>query len=691
MKLKLKKFQLEDLARAAMHDGAILAWEPGLGKSLAAFAWPLAKRASRVLLVAPGGLHRQLAETGLEMFGIPVTSLRHSDHARGFRLDRPPLQGAKPRFFVTTYQDLGFNGGDEWLDGETVEGIREPTEQRFRRRCADLRDLVIAAQWAAKLTGTDFDMKAQAAPFFAGIGETRHGISCIWRPTLARTLAEFTRTGGGFDCVVVDEGTKLQNTESHMSQGVRTLAPRYRLVLTGTPIKNRLESIFWLAWWACGGSARPTARWPYAGTSEAKEAFANQHLQHDRFVDREKEAERKAALRGERKKSRIQRRSARICNIHRLWKLLSPVVIRRRKEECGEDIPGKVVHPISIAPGSAQLAVYRYHLENPPASNKDGKKLKDARAVKGMQINLLRQAALCPDAESLAASTSTVMGPKRSWTPWTPKLAAILSLVADCLDEGEPVIIGSPFRAFSHTLADRLREAGVTAVLLDGETPANQRGDLAARFKAHEFSVMVAGIAAMAEGHSFEHCGRLILPSLSWAFDENEQFTHRVWRINSPKEVKIYPITMAGSVDMRLAELFMEKGDSAALALDGRLFTDKQEEVNLDALLADAVRAFKKDAATIDEQSIEAKWEKSLKPRLRGSEERFREWHPPIVAATDGTVTSPSEMQSAVDAIENIPSPTQLAVEIHRARARRKAAPAMDLDAAKRLARRWHK
>ena len=33
---------------------------------------------------------------------------------------------------------------------------------------------------------------------------------------------------------------------------------------------------------------------------------------------------------------RFEKRSAEICNIHRLWKLLGPVVIRRRKDyaEC---------------------------------------------------------------------------------------------------------------------------------------------------------------------------------------------------------------------------------------------------------------------------------------------------------------------------------------------------------------------
>ena len=66
---RFKRFQIEDLARAALHDGCIISWEPGLGKTLAALAYAIIKEAKRVLLVVPGGLHRQFRETALAMFG----------------------------------------------------------------------------------------------------------------------------------------------------------------------------------------------------------------------------------------------------------------------------------------------------------------------------------------------------------------------------------------------------------------------------------------------------------------------------------------------------------------------------------------------------------------------------------------------------------------------------------------------
>ena len=41
--MKLKVFQKQDLARAALKDGLILSWDTGLGKTWALYLWPLLK------------------------------------------------------------------------------------------------------------------------------------------------------------------------------------------------------------------------------------------------------------------------------------------------------------------------------------------------------------------------------------------------------------------------------------------------------------------------------------------------------------------------------------------------------------------------------------------------------------------------------------------------------------------------
>jgi superfamily II DNA or RNA helicase len=628
--MPLKPFQIEDLARAALQDGAIIAWEPGMGKSLAAIAWPLVKKARRTLVVAPGSLHYQMMASAAKFFKISLRQVKDKEDFFRLKLDSPPPANGPPRFYLTSYQALGLNEADEWSETFGHKGQPRPNKLLVKRRKA----------WC-KLHRVRYDANAGDS-----IGSTHNGITCVWEPTMAR----IAQTHGSFDCVVVDEGTRLQATESRIGASVRTLEPRYRLVLTGTPIKNRLESIFWLCAWAAGH----TGRWPYESTDAAKERFADTFLQKERFLTKEEEAAKKSASRS------ITKRSARICSIHRLWKTLAPVIIRRRKADCGEEIAQKTVTPILVKPGTAQLAVYQYHLQNAPlAGKKPGAKIAHRRTQVGMQITNLRLAALCPNAENLSLAKTGVKGAKRSWTEWTPKLFTTLQIIRECLASGKQVIVGSPFRDFSQTLQAKLIESEVASVLLDGDTSPEQRGLLADEFKQGKQAVLIAGLKAMGEGHSFENCAHLILPGLSYAYDENEQFIHRIWRLTSPGPVNIYPIVMEGSIDQNLHEIFTEKGDASNLAIDGRLFTEPTADIDMEWLIKEAMRIFKADVKTEDEEILMAQWEVTLARQLRHAYLQYLEH-----TAVDDPPT-PEDVEQALSAL-SIPSPTQLTIDICR-------------------------
>lgn len=634
--LKLKQCQRDSLARAALLDGGILGWEQGIGKSIAAFAWPFLKGAKRVLIVSPSDLHDQFREGAAELFGKPLPVLKNTDDLRKWRIDQPlgALRKAPlPQFFLAGNEAMTRNGADEWApardsDGKIVLGHRE--KQRLIEYSAKVRELSLG-----RILGKEPDL----LQFMEGVGETHEGITCIWKPSLARQIAELTRRGAGFDCVIIDEATSLQG-DSLMSCGLRLLDPPFRLLLTGTPIKNHLDSIFYLGWWACGGSPKPTPRFPYGESS--KNRFARHHQEHDRFTTREAEWAKKNP---ELPRKQIERKTPRVCNVHRLWKFLTPFMIRLRKESCGEEIQPCTIRPIKVPFGTAQAAVYENHLKNKPLHPAGRPNVTlPPFAGTGIQLNILRQVALCPDAPKLDEVLSNA-NPSclKSYTPWTPKLAAILGLVCDLLDQGEQVAIGSPFQHFSSTLYQHLLEAKVDSLLLDARVPPAKRGVWMRSFKNKSVPVLIAGQESMGRGHSLENCSHLIMPSLSWAFDTNDQFKHRVWRMNSPKPVHIYVMHIEGSVEDRLAELYTDKGDSAQLTLDGRLFPDEVEEIDTELLLSNAVDRFDHLGKTVDEHVIEDGWPK-LRKRLSYSMQRYREHHPPVV----GPHTTAAEMAAAV-------------------------------------------
>ena len=141
----LKPFQIEDLARAALQDGAIIAWEPGMGKSLASIAWPLVKKAKRTLIVAPGSLHYQMMVSAAKFFKISLRQIKNKEDFFNFNLDSPPPSNAPPLFYIVSYQTLGLNEADEWHDAFGRERMPKPNKlngllHRRWRRLADWRE-----------------------------------------------------------------------------------------------------------------------------------------------------------------------------------------------------------------------------------------------------------------------------------------------------------------------------------------------------------------------------------------------------------------------------------------------------------------------------------------------------------------------------------------------------------------------
>ncbi|MDE2106545.1 MAG: DEAD/DEAH box helicase, partial [Patescibacteria group bacterium] len=491
-------------------------------------------------------------------------------------------------------------------------------------------------------------------------------IKCVYSPSLSDL------SYNAYDCVVIDEGVKMKGEDTLVGLGVRQLAPKYRLVLTATPVKNRLPDIFRLAWWAAGGEADAHARFPYRDDSSERQKFAATFMFSERNLTKEEKAKAEQSTQLKRGNgnvrsvarkvapARFTKLTAEVCNVHRLWKLLAPLVLRRRKQDCGEDIVPRVRRVIRCEMGTQQQQVYRYHLD---AAYLD---VNGQKAV-GAQLQALRAAAADPSSVHLiekpgqpmrpcecattkgngsfeislktlksaarcqrCGGTGTLPLPHRSGHAYIPKMASTLTLVQEILARGEQVLIGSAFNDPLDVLSDYLTEAGVRHVTLDGRVSQKKRGQLAANFKqgrtvqtsaeinaggAATVPVMLAGVECMAEGHSFHRANNVILIAYSWAYDKFKQFLDRVHRMNSERPVNVYVIVCAGTIDHRLESLVQDKGDAAELVLDGRLIGERTEEVNLAELLRVAHREFDAKEKTIDEALLYQQWP-ALRDRL---------------------------------------------------------------------------
>ena len=611
-KKRIKRFQKEDLARAALHDGLILAWDTGLGKTWAMFLWPLLKCGydrfggmnplKPVLLVIPEQLHSQVIEEAWKQFGIKIHRLDSQETYLRWTAGRTAL--LKPGWYITSYTQLCSNKVRVMPEiGDTETGpVLQLLMNLYNVTKKEVEDSPLKTQDGKP---APFDKKARHllrrryAEYVEGIGLEKRGFTCTYSPSLAELCRD------EFECVVIDEGTRIKGDTTKIGTGVRLMNPKYRLVLTATPIKNRLPDLFWLAWWAAGGKEEAHARWPYSGIATEKEKFGEEFLVGERNLTHEKANNNgkplPSKMRGN--KWRKGKVTAEVCNIHRLWKLIGPVVLRRRKRDIGEDIVAKVRKPVYVPMGKAQARVYEYHLEAEYLDKNDDPAL-------GAKLQALRSCAAAPHSPMLHYVEGSERKRFRSPTDYIPKVAAALEIIEKIIRSGEQVTVFSALHEPLDTLGRKLDEAGIPHDLLDGRTDCSLRGALSLAFqrgRPHAKAVMLAGANSMAEGNNWFRCSHAILIAYDWAYNIFEQAINRIHRLNSPKDVTVWPIICKGTIDRRLESLIDEKGDAAELVLDGALLEEASEEVSLRDLLQCAYKEFLK-AETVDEAELEKEW-----------------------------------------------------------------------------------
>ena len=643
---KLKGFQVADYASAAMTDGLILAHSTGLGKGLACVLWPLLKcsvdwartkssgyltPAGTVLIVAPENLHGQMQDDWADKLRVRATKLNSIAAYEQLR----PLS---PGFYIASFTQVASNGVAKMPDphGFIFNGSKECYAELAAMMTAfgvtfEAAEAAENAKFSDELDGTKQYQpvdkvirlcKERFEEYGEGVGKEVGGIRCVYSPSLADVVRK------AFDCVVFDEGTKLKGEDTLVGSGCRLLAPKYRMVLTATPIKNRLPDIFWLAQWAAGGHREATPRWPYTMDTGEQDRFAAEFLVTERNLTKErhdaiakgKPAPTMKELRRKKKRGAV---TADVCNIHRLWKLLAPIILRRAKGDIGEYLVPKVKKTIRVPMGEKQALTYKYHLS---ATYLD----RNGNPVILPQLQALRSCAAAPNSGLLHTVLGTRMEDDdknqiadpdqyhRSASDYTPKMAAALNVIAECMERGEQVVLFSALHEPLDTLSGRLAQAGIPHDVLDGRSSPKTRGALSALFKKglpHAKPVLLCGINAMAEGNSWHHCNNAVLLAFDWAYNLYEQAINRVHRLNSYRPVNIYPVIADGTIDRRLESLTEEKGDAAELVLDGQLLGEQIEEVNLAELLKFALAEFA-NVKTVPEHRLEGEWE-ALRERLQ--------------------------------------------------------------------------
>jgi len=628
-----RKFQIEDMARMLVKGAGLLAWEQGLGKTLGGITYAECciklGAQNAALFIVPKDLIPQWQREAERFLGLELELIK--THGEAHAIAKKLKMGGSGRF-ITYYEALSIVGTSK---SEMLPEVVVEQKTDFKKIAGTGRYVHVVDESQAKALGIEEDQ------IEAYVGHTRYVPEQWQEVTKDITSKELCpecksdrrsgwngkfcraeKTSGGqcgyshykhrvkpmgsklstafkHGVAIVDEATMIQGDYSTRSEVIRGINARFKLSMTGTPIKNYVPQAFWPLWWCLGNNSR-LFPYGYNDKSQFEDDFAVIEWKHDG--------------RGRKQNRKVL---PEVTNLSRLWRMLSSSTIRRRKEETGEKIVPRTFHPITVPLGIQQQRISQKWLQSFHLFFED--KYPDSKVVKagmheimapmlGMQQKL-DYAATIPEAD-----------PDHEWTGisvsnWTPANLKVLELCMALAKQGRKVLVGSNLVATSRFLADQLCERDVKALhVLDGNNQTqnpDKRAKTVYAFQTNEVQVLCTGVQAIRLGHNLDAGSAVVLHGLPWDFESLDQFIARVHRLTSEKDVDVYIVIPKGTLTAKKYENLSLKGQAAELALDGRLIEKKEESVDEAAIIKELIdKGIPITGEEVDETDVEESWKR---------------------------------------------------------------------------------
>jgi len=323
-----------------------------------------------------------------------------------------------------------------------------------------------------------------------------------------------------WDTAVLDESQAIKNPDSQVARAAHRLRASFRVVLTGTPIENRLDDL-----WSQLHFTNPGL---LGGRSDFVAKFAKPIAAGD--------ATRVAALR----------------------ERTRPFVLRRLKRDVAKELPPRTDLVLHCELRDDERAVYdavRAATREEVAQRLGGGG--DALAVLEALLRL-RQAA-CH-----TALVPPSLGRERA----SSKIETLLEALETASAEGHKALVFSQWTSLLDLVEPHLQAQQIPFLRLDGST--TDRGGVVARFQDPAGPpVMLISLRAGGTGLNLTAADHVFLLDPWWNPAVEDQAADRVHRIGQDKPVFVHRLVARATVEEGILALQLRKRELAAAAIDG--------------------------------------------------------------------------------------------------------------------------
>jgi hypothetical protein len=325
-----------------------------------------------------------------------------------------------------------------------------------------------------------------------------------------------------WDLIILDEGQRIKNWETKTTQVVKSLRSRFALVLSGTPLENRLEDLYSVATFIDGRRLGPAFR------------FFHRH----RIVDED------GKVIGYK-------------NLDQLRETLRPVLLRRTRESVKLQVPPRSDEYIRITPTDEQLSIHNGFLQIVS-------QIVRKPFISEMDLLRLRQALLM----CRLACNSTFLVNKQK-PAFSSKLERLAELFDQLFDESDrKVVLFSEWTGMLDLIEPLLTARKLPFVRLDGSVPQAKRAALVNEFQTNPDCKLFLTTNAGSTGLNLQAANTVINVDLPWNPAVLDQRIARAHRMGQSRPVQVFILVTEGTLEESLLATIMTKRDLALAALD---------------------------------------------------------------------------------------------------------------------------
>lgn len=328
------------------------------------------------------------------------------------------------------------------------------------------------------------------------------------------------------DMIILDEAQRIKNWKTKRAQSVKKLDSRFAIVLTGTPLENRLEELHSIVEFVDRFHLGPLFRFlaEHQHVDEAGKVVGYHHLSE-------------------------------------IAKSLAPILVRRTKNEVLKELPERLEKNFFVPMTDQQMA---HHEEN--------REIVARIVIKWRRLGFLPEAdqrRLMIALQNMRMSCNSTYLLDRK-TDYGVKADELISLLEEIFEQPDAkVVVFSQWLRTHELLLRRLKVRDPNHVLFHGGIISKKRKDLITQFKSDPNCRVFLSTDAGGVGLNLQNASAVVNMDLPWNPAILEQRIGRIHRLGQSRPVRVVNFVAQGTIEHGMLSLLSFKKSMFAGVLDG--------------------------------------------------------------------------------------------------------------------------